>query len=93
MNHIAEHFQQGADISMWNARLGKRKRIGDDVPGLPFGEDDDDNDDDDDEGSDNHSKGSPKTRKALPSHLQNFASEDPTLPAFPPGFLMQEWSQ
>jgi hypothetical protein len=45
--HVAKHFQQGMNISSWKLPSPKRKRSGDNCPGIDHRSDDDDDDDDD----------------------------------------------
>ncbi|KAJ8060829.1 hypothetical protein OCU04_009913 [Sclerotinia nivalis] len=63
--HVALHFKEGADVSMWDPLLHKpRRQHGDEPSSLPRNEDDDDDDDDDD--SHQHGKGRHSINKAAP---------------------------
>jgi hypothetical protein len=52
-HHVANHFQQGMDISSWKLPIRKRKRLGDPRPGINYRRDDDDEDDDNEDDQDN----------------------------------------
>ncbi|KAF7863019.1 hypothetical protein EAF04_007102 [Stromatinia cepivora] len=89
--HVAIHFKEGADVSMWDPLMHKpRRQHGDEPSSLPRNEDDDDDDDD----SHQHGKGRHSINNAGPgSYYTSSNSSSSSSRCLPQDVFWAGWHQ